>query len=69
MTADLARQVTQLTRHLDELVGENRRELNQTLTNLAETSRHLRETPNSIQTDPSELIWGKDLPEKDIPDK
>lgn len=69
VTADLARQVTQLTHHLDELVGENRRDLNQTLTNLAETSRHLRETSNSIQTDPSELIWGRHLPEKDIPDK
>ncbi len=69
VTADLARQVSQLTHHLDELVGENRRDLNQTLTNLAETSRHLRETSNSIQTDPSELIWGRRLPEKDIPDK
>lgn len=69
VTTDLAQQVTQLTRHLDELVGENRRELNQTLTNLAETSRHLRETSSSIQNDPSELVWGKHLPEKDIPDK
>jgi len=68
-TAALAQQVTQLTRHLDELVGENRRELTRTLTNLAETSRHLKETSDAIQTDPSELIWGTRLPEKDIPDK
>jgi hypothetical protein len=50
-------------------VGENRRELNQVLTNLAETSRHLKETTDSLQNDPSELIWGKNLPEKEIPDK
>jgi phospholipid/cholesterol/gamma-HCH transport system substrate-binding protein len=69
ITANLAKEVTQLTRHIDELVGENRRELNQALTNLAETSHHLKETSDSIQNDPSELIWGKHLPEKEIPDQ
>jgi phospholipid/cholesterol/gamma-HCH transport system substrate-binding protein len=69
VTANLAREVIQLTRHIDELIGENRHELNQALTNLAETSRHLQETSDSIQDDPSELIWGKHLPEKEIPDK
>src|SRR5262249_32660394 len=47
VTANLANEVLQLTRHLDELVGENRRELTQVLTNLAETSRHLKETTDS----------------------
>jgi phospholipid/cholesterol/gamma-HCH transport system substrate-binding protein len=69
VTTNLAQQVTQLTQHLDELVNDNRSELKQTLANLTETSRHLKETANSIQRDPSELIWGKHLPEKDIPDK
>lgn len=69
VTANLAREVMQLTRHIDELIGENRHELNQALTNLAETSRHLKETSDSIKNDPSELIWGKHLPEKEIPDK
>lgn len=69
VTANLAKEVTQLTRHIDELIGENRHEWNQTLTNLAETSRHLKETSDSIKNDPSELIWGKHLPEKEIPDK
>jgi phospholipid/cholesterol/gamma-HCH transport system substrate-binding protein len=69
VTADLAKEVTQLTRHVDELVGENRQELKQVLANLAETSRHLQETADSLRNDPSELLWGKTLPEKEIPDK
>ncbi len=69
VTADLAHQVTQLTHHLDDLVGENRVQLNQALANLVDTSRHLRDTSRSIQNNPSELLWGKNLPEKDIPDK
>lgn len=69
VTANLAKEVIQLTRHIDELIGENRHELNQALTNLAETSRHLKETSDAIKNDPSELIWGKHLPEKEIPDK
>ena len=69
VTANLAKEVTQLTRHVDELVGENRQDLKQVLANLAETSRHLQETADSLRNDPSELIWGKTLPEKEIPDK
>jgi phospholipid/cholesterol/gamma-HCH transport system substrate-binding protein len=69
VTADLAKEVTQLTRHVDELLGENRGELKQALTNLVETSRHLKETADSLRSNPSELIWGRTLPEKEIPDK
>jgi phospholipid/cholesterol/gamma-HCH transport system substrate-binding protein len=69
VTANLAQEVKKLTQHIDELVGENRQELNQALTNLAETSRRMRETADSLQRDPSELIWGRNLPEKEIPDK
>jgi phospholipid/cholesterol/gamma-HCH transport system substrate-binding protein len=69
VTADLAKEVTQLTRHVDELLGENRSELKQALTNLVETSRHLKETADSLRSNPSELIWGRTLPEKEIPDK
>ena len=69
VTANLARDVRQLTLHLDEILGENRRELSQTFTNLSETSRHLKETAAAVQRDPSEIIWGKTLPEKEIPDK
>lgn len=69
VTAKLANQVAQLTQHIDELVGENRQEFNQALRDLAETSRRLKETADAIQSNPSELIWGKNLPEKVIPDK
>ena len=69
VTANLARDVRQLTLHLDQLIGENRHELSQTLANLSETSRHLKETAAAVQRDPSEIIWGKNLPEKEIPDK
>ena len=69
VTADLAKEVTQLTKHIEELLGENRNELKQTLANLAETSRHLKETADSLRSNPSELIWGRTLPEKEIPDK
>lgn len=69
VTANLAKEVTQLTKHLDELLGENRQDLNQVLANLAETSRHLKETADSLRNDPSELLWGTNLPEKEIPDR
>jgi len=69
VTADLAKEVTQLTKHVDELLGENRTELKQALTNLADTSRHLKETADSLRSNPSELLWGRTLPEKAIPDK
>jgi ABC-type transporter Mla subunit MlaD len=69
VTADLAKEVTQFTKHVDELLGENRNELKQVLTNLADTSRHLKETADSLRRNPSELIWGRTLPEKAIPDR
>ncbi len=69
VTATLAKEVTQLTQHLDELVGQNKQEINRALLNLAETSRRLKETAEALQHDPSELIWGRRLPEKEIPDK
>jgi len=69
VTANLAKEVTQLTKNLNELLGENRQELRQALANLADTSRHLKETADSLRNDPSELIWGRNLPEKEIPDK
>lgn len=69
VTANLAREVAQLTRQLDELIGENRHAFAQTLINLAETSRYLKETADAVRRDPSEIIWGQTLPEKEIPDK
>jgi phospholipid/cholesterol/gamma-HCH transport system substrate-binding protein len=69
VTADLAKEVIRLTQHVDGLLGENRNELKQALTNLADTSRHLKETAESLRRNPSELIWGRTLPEKAIPDK
>jgi len=69
VTADLAKEVAELTNHLDELLGENRQELRQVLTNLTDTSRHLKETADSLRNDPSALIWGKNLPERAIPDQ
>lgn len=69
VTANLAREVAQLTRHVDQLVVENRAELNQLLANLADTSRSLQEAAETVRNDPSELIWGRNLPEKEIPDK
>jgi phospholipid/cholesterol/gamma-HCH transport system substrate-binding protein len=69
VTANLAREVAQLTRDVDQLVGENRQELGRLLANMAETSRHLKAAAETIQNDPSELIWGRNLPEKEIPDQ
>jgi len=69
VTADLAREVSQLTRHIDQMVSENRNQVSQLLTNLDDTSRHLKEVADTIRTDPSELVWGKNQPEREIPDK
>ena len=69
ITADLAREVSQLTRHIDQMVSENRDEVRQLLTNMDDTSRHLKEVADTIRTDPSELVWGKNQPEREIPDK
>src|SRR5712691_1472370 len=69
VTSNLATEVIQLSKHVDEVVGENRHELKQALANLSETSRHLKETADALRNDPSELIWGRTLPEKEIPDR
>ncbi|MSQ48286.1 MAG: MCE family protein [Deltaproteobacteria bacterium] len=83
VTANLASDVRTLTRHADELLtqtnrltthandtlSENREDLNRLLVNLAETSRHLKETMNTLKQDPSTLVWGIEVPEKEIPDK
>lgn len=68
-TANLARDVAQLARHVDGMVTENRGELDQLLGNLKDASRHLKETAEALRADPSEVIWGRTFPEKDIPDK
>ena len=49
--------------------GRHNAKVKQALTNLADTSRHLKETADSLRRNPSELIWGRTLPEKAIPDK
>jgi phospholipid/cholesterol/gamma-HCH transport system substrate-binding protein len=69
VTARLAGDLAQLARHVDALVGENRREVNSLLVNLADTSRHLKETADAIRNDPAGLIWGEARVEKEIPDK
>jgi hypothetical protein len=51
------------------VVADNNREFSQLLQNLNETSRHLKETMNALKADPSEIVWGRNLPEKEIPDK
>ncbi|MGH7965256.1 MAG: MlaD family protein [Candidatus Binatia bacterium] len=68
-TETLAKEVAQLTRRVDQLLVDNRNEMNQVFTNLAETSRRLRETVDTIRRDPSVVLWGSRLPEKEIPDK
>lgn len=68
MTARLANEIAQLTRHIDELVAENRLQLHQLLTNLAAASYDLKEASDTIRTDPSGLIWGKNRPPRELPD-
>lgn len=68
MTSRLADEVAQLTRHIDELVVENQPYLHQLLTNLSAASHDLKETSDTIRTDPSDLIWGKSQPAREIPD-
>ena len=68
MTARLADEVAQLTRHIDELVVENRPQLHQLLTNLAAVSHDLKEASDTIRTDPAGLIWGKNRPPRELPD-
>jgi hypothetical protein len=50
-------------------VNGNRDDLSRLIANLADTSRHLKEAVNTLKNDPSALVWGKNLPEKEIPDK
>lgn len=83
VTADLAADAQKLAHHANELIkqtthlagsanavlGENRDDLNRLLANLAETSRHLKETVNTLKQDPSTLVWGTSVPEKEIPDQ
>lgn len=68
-TETLAREVAQLTRRIDQLLVENRNQLGQMFTNLADTSRRLNETVDTIRRDPSVVVWGSRVPEKEIPDK
>lgn len=83
VTANLANDVRELTQHADDLIArtnhltthantvldENRTDLNRLLANLAETSRHLKDTMNTLRQDPSTLVWGTAVPEKEIPDQ
>ena len=66
---ELIAQTHQLTTHANKVVDENRTDLNRLLANLAETSRDLKETMNTLKQDPSTLMWGTAVPEKEIPDK
>jgi len=65
----LAKHADQLTVRFDDVVASNNKELRQLLMNLSEASRHLNETVSTLKDDPSEIVWGKNLPEKEIPDK
>lgn len=66
---ELIKQTNRLAGSADAMLGENRNELNRLLANLAETSRLLKETMNTLKQDPSTLVWGTAVPEKEIPDK
>ncbi len=68
-TGELAKNANQLVGRVDGMVANNDREMHQLLVNLADTSRHLKETVNTLKDDPSEIVWGRNLPEKEIPDK
>jgi phospholipid/cholesterol/gamma-HCH transport system substrate-binding protein len=66
---DLAKHADQLAVRFDDVVADNHKEFRQLLLNLSEASRHLKETVSTLKDDPSEIVWGKNLPEKEIPDK
>ena len=68
-TEDLAKNANQLVVRFDGVVADNDKEIHQLLLNLTDTSRHLKETANTLKDDPSEIVWGTNLPEKEIPDK
>lgn len=65
----LAQHADQLVVRFDGVVANNNKEFHQLLLNLNEASRHLKETVSTLKDDPSEIVWGKNLPEKEIPDK
>ena len=65
----LTKHADQLAVRFDDVVTNNNKELRQLLVNLSEASRHLKETVSTLKDDPSEIVWGKNLPEKEIPDK
>ena len=66
---DLTKHADQLAVRFDDVVADNHKEFRQLLLNLSEASRHLKETVSTLKDDPSEIVWGKNLPEKEIPDK
>ena len=68
VTAALANDVRQLTRHVDDIVVDSRYEVRQLLNNLSNTSHELRELSASLRTDPSALVWGTTVSAKEIPD-
>jgi phospholipid/cholesterol/gamma-HCH transport system substrate-binding protein len=68
-TEELGKNANQLVVRFDGVVTNNDKEMHQLLLNLADTSRYLKETVNTLKDDPSEIVWGKSLPEKEIPDK
>ena len=65
----VAKHADQLAVRFDDVVASNNKELRQLLVNLSEASRHLKETVSTLKDDPSVIVWGKSLPEKEIPDK
>lgn len=65
----LAQHADQLVVRFDGVVANNNKEFHQLLVNLNDASRHLKETVNTLKDDPSEIVWGRNLPEKEIPDK
>lgn len=68
-TSQLAVDVNALVRRIDVLVASNQSEVGRLLTNLEDTSQQLREVAAQIRSDPSQLIWGSNLPAREIPDK
>ncbi len=50
----------------DGLITRNSADLEQTLRQLNHTSRHLDEAIDTIQADPSVLLWGSKVPEREL---
>ncbi len=66
--AQLVNEVRQLTRHVDDVVVDNRQEVRQLLVNLSNTALELRELSVSLRNDPSAIVWGTTVAAKEIPD-